>query len=114
MGQAVNVVLALVMSTSLAGWKPDLIFAAENRIQVTGPATEKRFPPLRVPLLTTVTPRFASAAQLIYLRDLLGRRLIGASRYILRAVPLSVAQTSKRRRSPVNNLWLIIYQILKH
>ena len=49
MGQAVNVVLALVISTSLAGWKPVLIFAAENRTQVTGPATEKRFPPLRVP-----------------------------------------------------------------
>ena len=49
MGQAVNVVLALVMSTSLAGWKPDLIFAAENRTQATGPATEKRFPRLRVP-----------------------------------------------------------------
>ena len=49
MGQAVTVVLSLVVGTSLAASEPNLILAAENRTQVTGPATENRFPPLKVP-----------------------------------------------------------------
>lgn len=46
MGQAFNVVLALVVATSLVGRVSYSTLAAENEALATGPATEKRFPAL--------------------------------------------------------------------